>query len=106
MTDCGFVNLIEDDSKKRLRAGMHCARDAFAAGNAFRYGSVRIPMDSYATEVLVRSADGALWLLVHDVMIDGETPQFWVQRCERMRFKPDNSGFEIDGCKAAPEMTP
>ena len=85
---------------------MRCARDAFATGHAFRYGSVRIPVDSYATEVLVRSKDGALWLLVHDVMIDGEAPQFWVQRCERLRFKPDHSGFEIGGCEAAPEMTP
>lgn len=70
---------------------------------AFRYGSVRIPMDSYATEVLVRSADGSLWLLVHDVMIDGEAPQFWVQRCGKLRFKADYSGYLIEGCKVEEE---
>jgi hypothetical protein len=99
MIDCGFVNLVGDRSGEELRKGMRCARQAFKTSAAFRYGSVRIPMDSYATEVLVRGEDGSLWLLVHDVMIDGEAPQFWVQRCGKLRFKADYSGYLIEGCK-------
>jgi hypothetical protein len=99
MIDCGFVNVIAGRSRAELRAGMRCARRAFGRSAAFRFGSVRIPIDSYATEVLVRRADGSLWLLVHDVMIDGEAPQFWVQRCEKVRFKADYSGFMAEGCR-------
>ena len=103
MIDCGFVSLVADQPREELRTGMRCARQAFGTSAAFRFGSVRIPMDSYATEVLVRRADGSLWLLVHDVMIDGDAPQFWTQRCGHVRFKPDNSGFVIDGCKTEGE---
>jgi hypothetical protein len=103
MIDCGFVNLIGGRSGDEVRAGMRCARMAVKTSAAFRYGSVRIPMDSYATEVLVRSADGSLWLLVHDVMIDGEAPQFWAQRCGKLRFKADYSGYLIEGCKVEEE---
>jgi hypothetical protein len=105
MIDCGFVNLIEDRSRETLRAGMRCARHAFESSTAFRYGSIRIPVDSYATEVLVRAADGSLWLLTYDIMVDGDTPQSWVQRCERLRFKAHNSGFVVDGCKNVEEST-
>jgi hypothetical protein len=100
MTDCGFFDLTEDSSHQRLHAGMRCARRAFGGTGAFRYGSVRIPIDSYATEVLVRALDGSLWLLTRDVMLDGDAPQLWVQRCDRLRFKPRNAGFVIEGCKS------
>ena len=96
MVDCGFVNLIEEPNRKKLRAGMNCARNAFESGKSFRYGSVRIPIDSYAHEVLIRSADGTLWFLVHDRMLGDDDAQYWEQKCRKLTFKPRNAGFEID----------
>lgn len=101
--DCGFVNLIEDDSRKALREGMRCAREAFRKSLPFRYGSLRIPQDSYAREILIRSSDGTLWLVTHDVMIDGDAPQLWKQRCTDLHFKPRNSGFVVSGCETDEE---
>jgi hypothetical protein len=103
MIDCGFVNLVGVRPRAEIRGGISCAREAFRNSAPFRYGSVRIPLDSYATEVLVRHADGSLWLLVHDVMLDGAAPQYWVHRCEKLRFKPGNTGFVIESCKTEKE---
>ena len=102
--DCGFVNLLEDSSDERLHDGMRCARQAFKQSRAFRYGSLRIPMDSYAREILIRSGDGKLWLVTHDMMLDGDAQQLWKQRCSRLRFKSGNSGYVISGCETDKEL--
>jgi len=99
MKECGFVDLVEDASPRRIRAGMRCARQAFEGATPFRYGSISIPIDSYAREILIRSGDGTLWLVTHDVMIDGEAPQLWRQRCKELRFKTGDAGYVISGCE-------
>jgi hypothetical protein len=104
--DCGFVNLLEDSSRARLHAGMRCARRAFKDGKPFLYASFRIPIDSYAHEVLIHSAEGTLWLLTVDRMIDEETAQFWKQKCQKLRFKMHNAGFVIEGCETGESPAP
>jgi hypothetical protein len=104
MVDCGFVNLLEDSSRRSLRAGMSCARQAFESNLPFRYGSLRIPHDSYATEILLRTADGTLWLLTTDQMLGEQEYQYWKQKCTQLVFKPRNAGFVISGCDTGNEV--
>jgi hypothetical protein len=83
--DCGMYNLLGHEvTRKAKRIAFDCVQAALGSRTPFKYGTLRIPIDSFATEVLVRSAEGTLWLIGHDQMIDddtGETQQQWNQEC-------------------------
>ncbi|MEM7430355.1 MAG: hypothetical protein AAF351_00320 [Pseudomonadota bacterium] len=97
--NCGVYNLMSRDSRAAAEsAGIQCARAAYEQGVAFKFGTVRLPIDSYAHEVLVRSSTGENWLIVYDIMIDGAAPQIWFQKCESVTFEGRNVTYEGNHC--------
>ncbi len=97
--DCGFYNLMNKDARKAARqVGLGCAEQAFSEGVAFKFGTVRLPIDSYAYEVLIRSPDGENWLIVYDIIVDGTDPQIWFKKCESIAFPRRNGFYEGKDC--------
>ena len=99
--NCGF---FETMNRRRQRSyevpGFSCVGHAVRNGIPFKYGTVRIPEDSYAFEVLVRDANGHYWDITYDVMLDGDAPQQWVKRCEVVKLDRRFSTYEVNGCES------
>jgi hypothetical protein len=99
LVNCGFFNLIEGKPASAARRQAHtCVKRAIAAGQTFKYGTTRLPIDSYATEVIARTADGRLWMIVFDVMIDGEAPQQWNRVCQSVAVDPRTMIIDARNC--------
>jgi hypothetical protein len=84
--DCGMHDFVEKQltwSEKRAAYG--CVQHALRTGVPFKYGSQRVPIDSIATEVVVRTPDSALWLITHDRMLGEEAQQQWNQTCRTVQ---------------------
>jgi len=97
--DCGFFNLIEGKPAPAVRRRAHaCVKSAIASGLAFKYGTKRLPIDSYATEIVVRAADGKFWMIVFDVMIDGEAAQQWNRICQAVAVDPKTMIIDAREC--------
>jgi hypothetical protein len=99
VVDCGFFNLLEGKptSNARHRA-LTCVERAIKSGQTFKYGTERLPIDSFATEVIARTADGKLWMVVFDVMVDGDAPQQWNQVCQSVAVDPRTMIIDAQGC--------
>lgn len=84
MVDCGLFSLdgLENPKRSERRRALNCIADARKRGVPFKYGTRRIPIDSFADEVYVGSAAGETWMLIFDVMVVDYTYQMWIQRCE------------------------
>src|SRR5262245_8547732 len=66
--DCGFHNLLDEKLTEAARAQAYrCVRDALKGNRPFKFGTLRIPVDSYGYEVLVRSPRGELWCVTFDL---------------------------------------
>jgi hypothetical protein len=99
VVDCGFFDLIGDKPAPAVRRqAFTCVDGAIKSGKAFKYGTQRLPMDSYATEVIARTPDGKLRMIIFDVMIDGEAPQQWNRICEKVSVDPRTLIIEGEGC--------
>ena len=81
--DCGFLNLLEDSTSQEARSRAHrCVRTALKGKQPFKFGTLRIPIDSYAYEVIARSSRGELWQVTFDLMLtDDESGQQWNRIC-------------------------
>jgi len=98
--DCGFFNLLVDKPASAVRRQARaCVERAIAAGLPFKYGTERLPIDSYATEVIARTPDGKLWMIVFDVMIDGDAPQQWNQVCRTVAVDTRTMIINAQGCE-------
>lgn len=88
--DCGFVNLLGESRPKRAqrKRAIACVRDASSRGVPFKFGTLRVPIDSYVHEVYVRTAAGERWKIVYDIMIDGDAPQQWNATCKDISVDP------------------
>lgn len=86
-TDCGFHDLMSKEGKKSYKSGVRCAKEASKRGLPFKFGTVRLPIDSIAHEVLVLSQKSEYWLIVNDRMFDDDSPQQWTQKCKEIKFK-------------------
>ena len=82
--DCGLFSLTVLENPKRAdrRRALDCIAKAKKRGVPFKYGTRRIPIDSFADEVYVGTAAGETWRLTFDVMVVDFTYQMWIQRCE------------------------
>ena len=97
--DCGFFILVADKPASAVRRQARaCVERAISAGQTFKYGTERLPMDSYATEVIARTADGKLWKIVFDIMIDGEAAQQWNQICQSVAVDSRTMIIDASGC--------
>jgi hypothetical protein len=98
--DCGFVNLLQDLGAAAQREAFRCVQRAVKRGDAFKYGTLDIPIDSFAYEVLARPKSGQFWLRTYDVMLppdDAERAQ-WTKRCQSIRLKPRRMTYEGVNC--------
>src|SRR5690348_1801254 len=66
--DCGFLNLNQKPARDDRRRVVKCIADARRRGAAFKYGTSRVPLDSIADEIFVRTRSGQTWILVYDVL--------------------------------------
>jgi len=97
--DCGFFDLIGGKPALAVRRQVHaCVGRAITAGVPFKYGTRRLPLDSFATEVIARTADGKLWMIVFDIMIDGDAAQQWNQTCQTVAVDPRTLIVDAQGC--------
>ena len=97
--DCGLYNLTGGAPPYRIRLAAHdCVDSAVRAGQTFKYGTLRIPIDSDATEVIARTADGKLRLIVRDVMIGEGFAQQWNQICQEVGVDPHTMIVEAERC--------
>jgi hypothetical protein len=100
--DCGMYDLLDRKvGGDTRRNGYRCVQIALQKRVPFKYGTHRLPIDSYATEVLARTPDGTLWFIAHDRMIDdetGETQQQWNQVCHSAEVNRKMVIIPGDGC--------
>ena len=82
--DCGFLNLLDEKlSETSKRAAYQCVQSALSGKRAFKFGTLRIPADSYGYEILARTPQGELWRVTFDLMLtDDESGQQWNQVCK------------------------
>lgn len=100
---CGVMNLVnKKDPGNRgasVEQGRKCIADSMAAGVPFKYGSVRIPIDSYLFEALVYTPTKEIWIVHYDVMLDGTDNMHDIQRCEGLDLKKSSSTFVGINCE-------
>ena len=99
--NCGFFETFDRRRQRTYKVpGFACVDHAIRNGLPFKYGTVRLPIDSYAFEVLVRDSSGAYWDITYDVMIDGDAPQQWVKQCKFVELDHRFSTYEVGSCKS------
>jgi hypothetical protein len=97
--DCGYLDLIGGTPSAQARASTNeCLRKARAGDAPFKYATVRLPIDSYAHEVFARTRDGTLWMIVYDIMVDGDAPQQWNQVCQSITVDRRTLMIRGEGC--------
>ncbi len=96
--NCGFFDLLTEEGRRDRAHGVRCAKHAYADGIPFKFGTVRLPLDSYAYEVLLRSPSGENWRIVYDIMIDSTAPQIWFQKCESVEFERRPHHYRVHDC--------
>jgi hypothetical protein len=81
--DCGVYALTVVDKPRRAdrRRVSTCIADASRRGVPFKYATRRIPIDSMADEVYLRSTSGEMWVLVFDLMLGDPSIQIWYNKC-------------------------
>jgi hypothetical protein len=94
--DCGWLNLMKTRPRGKTESAANaCVQEALKSTTSFKFGVLRILADSQAYEVAVRTADGKLWLISYEVMLDGDAPQQSNQVCRGITL--DEHTFIIDG---------
>lgn len=100
--DCGVINQVnkadpvnKGNSIKKARA---CVEKGIANRVPFKYGTVRIPLDSYLFEALVYTPTKEYWIVHYDVMLDGTDNMHVVKRCKRIDLARSDSIFEGIDC--------
>ncbi len=99
--NCGFFETFDRRRQRSYKVpGFDCVRHAVENNLSFKYGTVRLPIDSYAYQVLVRDESGVFWDITYDVMIDGDAPQQWVRRCEIVELIAQYSSYQVEDCES------
>jgi hypothetical protein len=100
--DCGFHNLLEQGPWKAeaaRKSTLRCVQTAIERGEPFKYGTLRIPIDSLAFEVLARPRGGDYWLRTYDVMVDHTGTAQWTKQCKSVRLDMRHGWYEGLDCK-------
>src|SRR5262249_23327730 len=89
--DCGFLDLLhEKQGAIAKREAYQCVRSALQGRRPFKFGTLRIPADSYGYEILARTPQGELWRVTFDRMLtDDESGQQWNQVCKSASIDAD-----------------
>ncbi|WMS89018.1 hypothetical protein [Pleionea litopenaei] len=91
--NCGFFDLTERNpsSIAASKLGYRCAREASEKGLPFKFGTKRIPTDSYAYEVLILTPDKHYWLVTLDVMLGRvDATQQWNKKCKSVMISDND----------------
>jgi hypothetical protein len=102
--DCGFLNLLDEklgDAAKEK--AYQCVQMALMSKRPFKFGTLRIPTDSYGYEVLARTPQGELWRVTYDRMLtDDESGRQWSEVCKSVSI---DRALVVRGrdCVAKPE---
>ncbi len=100
--DCGFHDLLTEKGKGTMLYGIECVRRAILHDRSFMYGINRIPLDSVATEILIRTSDGKYWTIVYDLEFDSDKPQLWVHSCKSVKLHKKSGTYEGKKCIEEP----
>ncbi|MET0355689.1 MAG: hypothetical protein ABW044_02870 [Cellvibrio sp.] len=104
--NCGIRNHIEpDDSVNKLltpNESKACVKAAMKANTPFRYGSIKIPTDSYLFDALVLSSNGEFWTIKYDYMLDGSGNHHVIQRCKSASVEYAEMIYRGTDCQNVP----
>ena len=101
--NCGIRNYLE--SGDPVNAHMSpvesraCIKQSIHTKTPFRYGSIRIPIDSFLFDALVLSEAGEFWTIRYDVMVDGTHNANFIERCKSVRVDYSRLAYEGIDCK-------
>ena len=96
--DCGFHNLLTKEGRKTRKIGFECIMRAEAQDKAFIYGTYRLPLDSYAMEILIRTSSREYWTVVYDRMLGENESQLWLNLCDSIKFHKRKYYYEEKNC--------
>ena len=88
--NCGIRNHLasNDPVNKQMSVAQSrsCIKTAIKQQTPFRYGSIRIPIDSFLFSALVLSQTGEFWLIDFDSMIDGSGSLHNIKKCSSVQI--------------------
>lgn len=96
--DCGFHNLLSKEGKKSIKVGFECVRRAISQNKSFMFGTYRIPLDSYAMEILIKPPSDNYWTIVYDRMLDEDESQLWLHACKSVKLYRHQLSYEGKQC--------
>lgn len=97
--DCGFFDLIRSDATDpQLIRKWDCVSNLSLNTTPFKFGSLRLPIDSYVYEVVVRDNVGQYHMFTLDLSADVTSAQLWVERCSRVEFNDEILGYSRENC--------
>ena len=98
-TNCGFHNLLTKPGKRSSKKGIQCVKNALEKEISFKHGTVRVPEDSFAYEILIGKPDGSVNEVVVDIMFDESETQQWVKHCSSASIDPDFEYYTLSECR-------
>lgn len=103
---CGVINQVSksDPINKgaSVKQGRACVIKSITEDKPFKFGTVRIPIDSYLFEALVYTPEKEYWIVHYDVMLDGTDNMHIIKRCKGIDLKRSESTFEGIDCVDVP----
>lgn len=106
--NCGIHNRLNTsdpvNSHMTQADSKQCIKNAISTQTPFRYGSVRIPIDSYLFDALVLSKPGQYWIVKYDAMLDGASAQRFIERCGSIRVNYDTLQYQGISCQKVDEV--
>lgn len=88
--NCGIRNHVEASDPVNTHMtptdSRACVKAAIQSKTPFRYGSIRIPIDSYLFEAAVLTKSGEYWLINYDSMVDDSGSLHDIARCKSINF--------------------
>lgn len=103
--NCGIHNKLESNdpanSHMTQTDSRDCVKQSILTKTPFRYGSIRIPTDSYLFDVLVLSSTGEYWTVRYDAMLDGSGSAHFIERCNSVKINYSDLTYEGVDCQPA-----
>jgi len=100
--DCGVINQINtnDPTNKNnsLKKARSCIEKSGSNGLPFKFGTVRIPIDSYLFEAITFTPAKEYWIVHYDYMVDGSSNMHVIKRCKGLDLKRSDSTFTGINC--------
>ncbi len=101
--NCGIRNYLEesDPVNKQITPSESraCIKKSMKAKQPFRYGSIKIPSDSYLFEAVLLSETGEYWIIKYDYMIDGSSNHHFIDRCKTIDVDYQALSFKGEECQ-------